>query len=653
MSSCYVSVPCDIAEGQCVAEDESGDGQTSMADNGDDDGSSADSGVDGGADGGGDGDGGGDSGGDGDGDEGDGDDGDGDEGDGDSNAPEAPKDLTLSYSHIKHFDFTWTATPGAKHYRLLEREHPDANYVQVSEDVSSTTLSLTVPLHRRLNGSYIVQACNDDGCTDSDPVDVVGSLAEAVGYVKASNTGDDLFGWRLALSDDGRTLAVGAAQEDSSATGIEGDQADNSAPGAGAVYVYTRDQTGIWSQEAYIKASNTEADDSFGKGIALSGDGNTLAVGAPGEDSDATDIDDDQDNNSSIDAGAVYVYAREMGVWTQQAYVKASKSDDGDGFGKSVALSQDGSTLAVGAPEEDSDATGIDDNANNNSAADSGAVYMYARADMGWTPQAYVKASNTDALDHFGDSVALSDDGMMLAVGAPGESSSAPGIDGDPTNNSLADAGAVYVYARDDAGWAQQAYVKASNPGGDFFGTSVSLDEDGTTLAVGALMEASSATKIDGDQNDNSLAQAGAAYVFARDQSSWTQSAYVKASNTGGLDYFGCSVVLSDDGDLLAVGAYREDGGAIGIGGDQADNSLSSAGAVYVYTRGQSGVWTHEAYVKAPNTGAFDFFGIGVALSEDGSTLAVGARGELSSATGVGGDQTDDSITGAGAVYLY
>jgi hypothetical protein len=459
--------------------------------------------------------------------------------------------------------------------------------------------------------------------------------------------------WAPAVKRHGRTLAVGAAHEDSSATGIDGDQADDAATHAGAVYVYTRDQQDVWTQVAYIKASNTDPDDLFGNSVALSGDGTALAVGAPGESSDATGIGEDETDNSQAASGAVYLYTLELGVWTQAAYVKASNTDAGDGFGHNVALNQDGTMLAVGAPEEDSDATGIDGDDGDNSAQGSGAVYVFARDEMVWAQQAYVKASNAGALDHFGDSVALSDDGSTLAVGAPGESSNAAGIDGDQDNDAFADAGAVYVYVRDDVGWTQQAYVKAQHPGGDFFGSSVALSQDGSTLAVGALMEASNATGVDGDQTDNSYAQAGAAYVFARDQAIWTQAAYIKASNTDALDYFGSSVAISDDGGLLAVGASREDSGAIGIGTDGADNSLSSAGAVYVYAKSQAGVWSHGAYVKASNSGAFDFFGIGVALSEDGGTLAVGARGELSSATGLGGDQSDNSITGAGAVYLY
>ncbi len=113
-------------------------------------------------------------------------------------------------------------------------------------------------------------------------------------YIKASNTdADDRFGRSVALSGDGNTLAVGAAQETSAATGVNGDQADNNARFAGAVYVFTRDSGGVWTQQAYIKASNTDRVDRFGRSVALSGDGNTLAVGAFGERSAATGVNGD------------------------------------------------------------------------------------------------------------------------------------------------------------------------------------------------------------------------------------------------------------------------------------------------------------------------------------------------------------------------
>src|SRR6266852_1681409 len=251
--------------------------------------------------------------------------------------------------------------------------------------------------------------------------------------------------------------------------------------------------------------------------------------------------------------------------------------------------------------------------------------------------QAYVKASNTGAADEFGFAVALSSDGNTLAVGAPGEASA-----GIETDNSAPSEGAVYVYTRSGATWTQQAYIKASNAeAGDQFGTSVALSSNGNTLAVGATGEDSSATGIGGSQTDNTAASAGAVYVFARSGATWTQQAYVKASNTDAGDQYGFSVALSSDGNTLAVGAVSESSSATGIGGNQADNTAASAGAVYVFTRNVVGVWTQQAYVKASNTGAGDLFGFSVALSGDGNTLAVGAASESSSATGIGGNQTD------------
>src|SRR5262249_30824249 len=154
-----------------------------------------------------------------------------------------------------------------------------------------------------------------------------------------------------------------------------------------------------------------------------------------------------------------------------------------------------------------------------------------------------------------------------------------------------------------------QAYVKASNTGSnDEFGYLVTLSADGNTLAVGADGEASSATGINGNQSDNSWSDAGAVYVFVRSAGVWTQQAYVKASNTAAIDYFGSALALSGDGNTLAAGAYAEDSSATGINGNQADNSLSSAGAVYVFVRSGT-TWTQQAYVKASNPDAQDGFG--------------------------------------------
>jgi hypothetical protein len=458
-------------------------------------------------------------------------------------------------------------------------------------------------------------------------------------YGKASNTSAyDDFGYSVALSGD--TLAVGAIYEDRAAQGVDGNQADDSATNSGAVYVFRR--TGMsWQQEAYLKASNTGAGDQFGISVALSGD--TLGVGANFEASAARGVGGNQADNSAANSGAVYVFRRSGTIWQQEAYLKASNTGGGDVFGCRVALS--GDTLAVGAVGEASAAQGVGGNEADNSATDSGAVYVFRRTGTAWQQEAYVKASNTGTGDRFGYSVALSGD--TLAVGAIYEDSSAQGVGGSQVDNSTGSSGAVYVFQRTGTAWEQEAYVKASNTGaGDEFGHSVALSGD--TIGVGAYLEDSAAQGVGGNQADNAALDSGAVYVFRRTGTAWQQEAYLKASNASANDRFGYSVALS--GDTLAVGAYGEDSAAQGVGDDQVGGSATNSGAVYVF-RYAGTAWQQEAYVKASNTGAYDRFGRSVALS--GDTLAVGAEGEASAAQGVGGDQADNSAANSGAVYIF
>ncbi|MBK7827081.1 hypothetical protein [Nannocystis sp.] len=558
-----------------------------------------------------------------------------------SNTCEGPPEaavLKLNFSQVKQFDFSWAAANGATFYRLLERPTPNASYAQLGADIVGTSTSRTMPLHLRFGASYILKACNDKGCTDSAAVDVVDSMAKAVGYFKASNTEGDSFGSTVALSADGQTLAVGAYTEDSAATGIDGDQSDNSAANAGAAYVFVK-VGGAWSQQAYIKASNTGTLDRFGgdfwsNNIALSADGNTLVVTAYAEDSGATGVGGDQGSDAATESGAVYVFNRVNTAWSQQAYIKASNTGAKDYFGWSATLSADGDTLAIGATGEDSGATGINGDQGDNSVAGAGAVYLFVRANGAWSQQAYIKPSSTGKGYNFGGSVALSGDGNTLAVGAVGQSG-------------------VYVFVRANNVWSQQAHVKASNAeSGDVFGQSVALSTDGNTLAVGACYEDSAATGVDGDQANNNAMDSGAAYVFVRANNVWSQQAYVKASNTGANDWFGWALRLSADGNMLAVGAYNEDSAAAGVGGDQANNAATSAGAVYVFVRAND-IWSQRAYVKASNPATNDKYGTALALSGDGRLLVAGAPSEASAAVGIGGDQADNSVAFAGAVYLY
>jgi FG-GAP repeat len=489
----------------------------------------------------------------------------------------------------------------------------------------------------------------------SSPVSVV---QEA--YVKASNAErPDLFGTQVALS--GNTLAVGAWHESSCATGVNGDQSNNGCEFSGAVYVFVRNGNGGWTQQAYLKPSNTVFQHKFGIALALSGD--TLAVGAPDDRTCATGINGNPQLMGCNSSGAVYVFTRTGEVWTQQAYVKPSHTDPnvmGGYFGTSVALS--GDTLAVGAQFEASCASGINGDQTNTACPNAGAAYIFMRSSNVWSQQAYLKAPNTNAQDYFGYSIALSGD--TVAVGALQEASCATGVNGDAGNNGCPSAGAVYLFRRASEGWVSDAYLKASNTESlDHFGSAVAMS--GATLAVAAMTEGSCTRQINGDQQNNDCTNytnpgavyfGGAVYVFTRQASGWVQQAYVKPSNMDPGDTFGAALALS--GDMLAVGASTEQSCATGVNGDQSNNDCGNApvtgssigaGAVYLFTR-SSDVWTQQAYVKASNTG-LDNFATSVALADQ--LLAVGATGESSCARGINGDQQDNSCEAAGAVYVY
>ena len=582
--------------------------------------------------------------------------------------PGAPA-VNLSFG-LKELQFSWGAAATATFYRLLENPDGVLGYTLVADNITATSYNFTIPVHKRMNASYIVEACNSGGCTGSQP-QIVSSLllTQAIGYAKASNivakstgTGDQ-FGQAVAVSGDGNTLAVGAPNEASSLTGVWAGSVDETTAGnlatmSGAVYVFAR-IAGVWAQQAYVKASNTAAFAFFGGAVALSGDGNTLAVGASG-------------------AESAYVFSRTSGAWSQQALVTASNAEVGDMFGAVLALSGDGNTLAVGAFNEASEVAGVIPGAPTESATPNaasggngaGAVYVYTRSSAAWSQQAYVKASNPEASnldlgtsgDLFGSTIALSGNGNTLAVGAPFESSALTGVRSGAVSEATAGngssmSGAAYVYLRSGTTWTQQAYVKASNTGDfDTFGNAVALSGDGNTLAVGAPGEASSSTGIDSTP-DELASGSGAAYVYSRSGSTWLQQAFVKASNTGPNDSFGSAVALSSDGNTLAVGAPMEDGsglGAVGTTGAVYDDLAADAGAAYVYTR-SGGTWSTKTFVKASNTGSGDQFGWALVLSDDGNTLAVGARMEDGVVTGIGTAPGDGIVTSkdAGAVYLY
>jgi trimeric autotransporter adhesin len=408
--------------------------------------------------------------------------------------------------------------------------------------------------------------------------------------------------------------------------------------------------------EAYLKPSQTGPGLRFGTSIALSAvsddvHGYTVAVGAP-EEGDGV--------------GAVYVYTRDLGTqeWTQQARLAPADAEHRYNFGRSVALSANGDRLVVGAPGWDLIRELEDDD-----EAIPGEIHVFTRAVSGeWVVEDRFAAVNAHDQDGFGYSVALA--GNTLAVGAPGESSSQPGI--QHTDEPLVDpdaegSGAVYVYtysAGGDPPWNLQAFVKAPDPQdvlannaiNEWFGWSVALsgDEVDMRLAIGRPGDSS------GGVGGN-----GAVHAYARNGTNWeeTQPRLIPHINAM-TRAFGWEVALSADGATLAVGVPRQHSRTTGVwnaadGDDQlvlgqapdADQQTNS-GATYVYSH-QTGEWVGQAFIKASNSQSQFRFGSGLALSADGDRLVVGAPGESGAATTVDGNQASTGAAGSGAAYAF
>ena len=349
-------------------------------------------------------------------------------------------------------------------------------------------------------------------------------------------------------------------------------------------------------------------------GAALASDGDTLVVGATGE----NDF-----------AGAAYVFVRDRVGFRQQARLVGHNTESLDYFGYSVAIS--GDTIAVGASDEASGSRGVNGSGSDNDAPQSGAVYVFTRSGETWAQQAYLKAHNSGPEDRFGGALGLEHD--LLVVTAENEESAQVGTNSDGADNSAVASGAAYAFMRTTAGWQQEAYLKAENPQAfDFFGTGVAVSGD--TIAI--------SSREPGPENKG---DAGAVHVFIRDGGEYRRQAAIYPRVSDRKDFFGyASVALW--GDWLAVGAPADDSlsdkpGTI-AGGERA---TTNAGAVWLYKRsGQD--WAEAAYVKAPAPAAEAYFGSAVALV--GDTLLIGAE----YATAPGGAGADDTAR-AGGAYLY
>jgi len=525
--------------------------------------------------------------------------------------PVVAADPELTFLSTKIFRFTWNDVDDATFYRLLENPDGISGFKQWGKDIPQGQQSIerTVPLFARLNAQYILQSCNSIGCRDASTLEVDATLLAAAGFFNGKAGGGDNFGVSVSLSANGRVMAVGAEQE--SSNGPSSGKVNQ----RGEVYLYaSRGTAGHWEQEALLKPEDLEIPAYFGRSVSLSGDGNTLAVGAPSGSNYAM-ID------NTVGKGAVYVYCRACNrdggnpKWSRAARLTATNAGDADGFGGAVSLNHAGNTLAVGARWEDS-ATAA---ANSTQGRDTGAVYTFNRVDNEWNHGAFLKPSVITTEAFFGTSLSLSADGKTLAVGASQEE----------TEEGVY-AGAAYVFTFDIGKWTEIARLKASNRSRfDHFGGAVSLSGDGKTLAVGA-------ERAGGVDDNDRYNHRGALYIFSLGTNGWLEQANINTIMGEAIPtqfYFGRAVSLSDNGNSLAVGA--------------ADGS----GSVYTFTR--DGVEWHERPALKANITLDSIslshvgkgFGGAVSLSGDGNTLAVGVKDA---------DNDGDVVSiNSGAVFLY
>jgi hypothetical protein len=399
---------------------------------------------------------------------------------------------------------------------------PTESILRASDAEADAQLGRSVSINS--DGTYaIAGAWRDDGTRGSAYIFVrSGSTWTQQAKIIASDRAiGDEFGFSVAINSDGSYAIIGAVSKNTD---------------EGAAYIFTRSGS-TWTQQAKILASDTTTDIDFGCSVAINPDATYAVVGALGADGSNT--------------GAVYVFTRSGSTWTSQQKISNPNAITFDNFGKSVSINSDGSYIIASNQFEDTDG----------SAA--GAAYVFTRSGSTWTQQSRIISTDIQASDQFGADVAINPDATYAIVGAISEDGGA----GDPISNC----GSAYIFTRSGSTWTQQARIQASDAQvNDQLGTSVSINSNATYAIVSTVGE-------DGGDGDP-IATAGAAYIFERSGSTWTQVRKLTASDAQASDQFGFSVAINSDGSYAIVSARIEDGGA----GDP----IISAGAVYIYEAG-------------------------------------------------------------------
>lgn len=505
-----------------------------------------------------------------------------------------PVEPSLSHVQPKTYRFDWVDAPDATYYQLLESADGEADYELVEAGIGKDVerYDHVVPLHLRSRASYKLRTCNEIGCVESDDISVQGNLANAIGYIKGAD--DSGFGKSMDLSGDGSTLAVyhGKTHEVSLYRLAVASEAD-----------WILSDTLDFS--AYANADSLSA-----YSVSLNHEGTVLAVGLPQA----------FVNNCECGAGSVHVYDRRQATeseapsedsallqeeWDLQVIL--THPDFGrtnDRFGYTVAINKFGSQVFASV-RGGNQIVGFDRESDWESTSSISLDVVY---------------DDLEYISDVGTSMQLSANADVLAINV--------------TSDYNADISKyVNVYRRNVNGeWDLEGalYAPISSEcceefygDKDGFGSSMAISADGNTIAVGAPLEDSQSAGINGEQDDDSMDDSGAVYVYTRGDGSWQEQAYIKASNPYTLDFFGYSLSLSDDGNLLAVGAWEEASGALGIGGDETADTFNGVGAGYVFSRAGT-QWSQTSYLKPTNLNTN--FGEAISISGNGDTLFISSQ---------------------------
>ena len=464
-----------------------------------------------------------------------------------SPAPGVPEGFAARQTGDGQVELTWEASSNPLNVTSYQLRQNNGSWTTISESDSRTVSHSVTGLTQGVTYTFRVRAKNSAGNGASSGAESVIIVAEpaAPTYLAADETGD---------------TQVGLTWKD---------------PGNASIAKYQIFQF----PESVIKLISSDHADGDELGWSVAVDDDTLVIGALGD-----------DDGTSLNVGAAYVFTRVADGWTQAGKLTASDRKVDAGFGHAVAVH--GDTIVVGAYEEDHP-----DNINPlvDDIADVGAAYVFTRPATGWadmTQTARLTASDAAADDEFGNSVAVHED--TIVVGAPEEDSGARG--------------SAYIFTKPANGWADNTETAAlrGQSNGDRFGRSVAVHSD--TVVVGAFEE---------------NGQRGAAYVFTEPGGGWTSTstaAKLTASDRASGDRFGRAVAM--DGDTIVIGAPYHDYDDP----DNNTNDVSDSGAAYVFIKTATGGWatdTETAKLTASERAENDQFGYSVAV--DGNTIVVGA----------------------------